>query len=71
MTAQLEMLREKKLDRARKALERARALRRTRRDFGVDGICQHIADVDGDWIENWSDEASISMKEVRENALSL
>lgn len=71
MTAQLEVLREKKIDRAREALERARALRRTRRDFGVDGICQHIADVDGDWIENWSDETSISMKEVRENVLSV
>lgn len=71
MTAQLEILREKKLDRARKALERARDLRRTRRDFGIDGICHHITDVDGDWIENWSDEASISMKEVRENALSV
>lgn len=71
MTAQWEILREKKLDKAREALERARALRRTRRDFGVDGICQHIADVDGDWIENWSDDASISKKEVRENALSV
>ena len=71
MTAQLEILREKKIARAREALERARALRSTRRDFGVDGICQHIADVDGDWIETWLDEASISMKEVRGNVLSV
>lgn len=71
MTAQLEILREKKIARAREALERARALRRTRRDFGVDGICQHIPDVDGDWVETWSDKASICMKEVRGNALSI
>lgn len=64
MTARLEILKEKKLD-------RARVLRRTRRDLGVDGICQHISNVDGDWIENWSDEASLSMKEVRVNALSV
>lgn len=49
-TVDLEVLREQKISRARKALERARNLRRSRGAMGVNGICQHINDVDGDWL---------------------
>lgn len=54
-TANLELLKEQKISRARKALERARNLRLSRGAMGVNGICQHINDVDGDWLEDWTD----------------
>ena len=60
MTTCLETLREKKIARAREALERARSLRRGRKEYGIDGICHHIKDVDGDWLEKWSDPSSVS-----------
>ena len=59
MSGQLEVLREEKINRARVALERARNLRRARRTMGVDGICQYIKDVDGDWLENWKTKEDI------------
>ena len=52
---------EKKTNKAMQALERARALNRSRRAFGVDGICHHVRDVDGDWLENWSEGVSVSL----------
>jgi uncharacterized damage-inducible protein DinB len=55
MSAELELLKEQKVVRALSALQRARSLRNTRRTIGVSGICQHISDVDGDWLENWTD----------------
>ncbi len=36
-------------------VQRARSLRNARRTLGVSGICEHIEDVDGDWLENWTD----------------
>ena len=67
MAPQIETLEEKTIREAREALERARALRRSRRKHGVDGIRQFVADVDGDWMENWSTSASISLNlEVRD-----
>ena len=60
MTTYLETLREKKSLLAREALERARSLRRARKEFGIDRICHHIKDVDGDWLEKWSDPSSVS-----------
>ena len=42
MTTQSVEEREKKISKAMQALERARALERSRRDFGVDGICHHV-----------------------------
>lgn len=56
MTNQLENCREQRISKARAALQRARALRHSRRTLGVDGISQYIEDVDGDWLENWSVE---------------
>ena len=56
MAAQLETSREQRVARAREALQRARSLRATRRAIGVDGICQHVAGVDSNWLENWSEE---------------
>ncbi len=44
---------------ARLALQRVRALRKTRKQFGVNGIHQHITDVEGDWLEMWELEAYI------------
>jgi len=61
MTTQLKNQQEKKISKAMQALERARALNRSRRDFGVDGICRHVRDVDGDWLENWSEGVSVSL----------
>ncbi|WP_017652637.1 hypothetical protein [Fortiea contorta] len=43
------------ISRARVALERARALRHSRRVHDVDGIRQFVKDVDGDWLDNWTD----------------
>lgn len=61
VTTQQETLREKNISRAREALERARALRRARREFGVDGITRYIENVDGEWLEDWSDSNSMPL----------
>lgn len=55
MPTQLEILREQKISKAREALQRVRALRKSTRIFGVDGICQHVEDVDGDWLKDWTE----------------
>lgn len=55
MSAKSEVLREQKVVRAAKALQKARSLRNTRRTIGVGGIIEHIEDVDGDWSENWTE----------------
>jgi hypothetical protein len=52
-TLEREMLREQKISSAREALQRVRALRETRKVAGVEGIRQHVEDVDGDWLEKW------------------
>lgn len=70
MTTQLEILKQQRISGAREALHRARALRSSRRTLGVDGICQHVKDVDGDWLENWSDEKHTSLNtEVHKSSL--
>lgn len=43
------------ITRARVALQRSRELKRSRRAMGVDGIRQFVKDVDGDWLDNWTD----------------
>jgi len=55
-TLEREMLREQKINSAREALQRVRALRETRKVTGVEGIRHHVDDVDGDWLENWTVE---------------
>lgn len=71
MTTCLETLRDKNIGRAREALERARALRRARREFGTDGISRYVKNVDGDWLENWSESSSVSLNcEASESTLS-
>ncbi len=60
MSNNFEATRIQNITRAKAALGRVRSLRRTRRSLGVDGICQHIKDVDGNWLENWMDEKSAS-----------
>lgn len=63
MSGKSEVLREQRFVRASKALQRARSLRSTRRTNGIDGICQHIEDVDGDWLENWTDTENIPIND--------
>ncbi|MEH1814661.1 MAG: hypothetical protein V7K26_30835 [Nostoc sp.] len=48
-------LEKQRVDEARDALQRARDLRHSRRVHGVDGIRQFVKDVDGDWLDNWTD----------------
>ncbi|MBD2415309.1 hypothetical protein H6H01_32275 [Nostoc calcicola FACHB-3891] len=55
MSSQLEALKEQRISRAREALQRSRELRRSRRAMGVDGIRQFVKDVDGDWLNDWTD----------------
>lgn len=72
MSAKSEVLREQKVVRAAKALQRARSLRNTRRTIGVSGIIEHIEDVDGDWLENWTDTPNTLLEdEADKGALSL
>lgn len=60
-TLQQEAIQEQTINTAREALQRVRALRNTRKLSGVDGICQHVEDVEGDWLESWCDEDSSVM----------
>ncbi len=72
MSAKLEVLREQKVVRAAKALQRARSLRNARRTIGVSGILEHIEDVDGDWLENWTDTQNTpANNEADKGALTL
>lgn len=59
MTTQTKEFCKQKVSKAKEALQRARALRESRKVFGVDGINQFVDDVDGDWLENWSEEDTI------------
>ncbi|WP_414544433.1 hypothetical protein [Nostoc sp. CCY0012] len=59
MSYQIEVPKEERITRAREALSRARALRRSRRRMGVDGIHQFVKDVDGDWLENWTETTDV------------
>ena len=61
MTTCLETFRDKNIGRAREALERVRSLRRARQEFGTDGISRYVKDIDGDWLENWSESSSVSL----------
>ncbi len=72
MSAKSEILREQKVVRAVKALQRARSLRNTRITIGVSGICEHIEDVDGDWLESWTDTPNTPANdEAEKDALTL
>lgn len=59
MTAQTQEHRKQKVGKAKEALQQARALRESRKVFGVDGINQFVDDVDGDWLEKWSEEDTL------------
>jgi hypothetical protein len=50
---------EQRISRARDALQRARDLRISRRTRGVNGIRQFVKDVDGDWLNDWTDTTVI------------
>lgn len=65
MSTNLEVTRDQNITRAKAALERVRSIRRTRRSLGVDGICEHVKDVDGNWLENWTDEESAADTSIR------
>ena len=49
------ILKEQRIGRAREALQRARELRQSRRLMGVNGIRQFVKDVDGDWLNDWTE----------------
>jgi len=54
MCSPLDAVRQQKVNKVMQSLKRARALVRSREEFGVDGICNFIEGVDGDWLENWT-----------------
>lgn len=59
MTAQTKEFSRQKVANAKEALQRARALRESRKVFGIDGISQFVDDLDGDWLEKWSEEDTL------------
>ena len=44
------------LARFKKARDASRALQETKLAEGVQGINRYVEDVEGDWLENWSDD---------------
>lgn len=44
------------LARFRKSRDASRALQETKLAEGVKGINRYVKDVEGDWLENWSDD---------------
>ena len=60
MTTQTKEFCKQKVSKAKEALQRARALRKSRKVFGVDGISQFVDDVDGNWLEEWSEADKLS-----------
>lgn len=44
------------LARFKKSLDASRALQETKLAEGVEGINRYVEDVEGDWLETWSDE---------------
>lgn len=72
MSVNLDIFKEQKNLRALEALQRARILRHSRRTAGVDGILRHIENVDGNWLENWTDtEDTLVNDETNKNDLTL
>lgn len=60
MNNQKKTLHKQIVGKEKQAIHRARALRESRKVFGVDGITQLVDDVDGDWLEKWSEEDTFS-----------
>lgn len=69
MSAEFEPVISENVARLREALKRARSLRQSLRNSGVDGIYEHVEDVDGDWLENWTDEDIAVMDETASNTV--
>lgn len=44
------------LARFKKSRDASRALQETKLAEGVEGIHRYVEDVEGDWLENWSDD---------------
>ncbi len=59
MSANFEPVISENVARVREALKRARSLRQSLRTSGIDGIYEHVSDVDGNWLENWTDTEDI------------
>lgn len=55
MSYQVEIPKEQRITRAREALESVRELRRAKKRLGVDAIYEFVKDIDGNWLENWTD----------------
>ncbi|WP_375514657.1 hypothetical protein [uncultured Nostoc sp.] len=65
MSYQVEIPKEQRIARAKEALESVRELRRAKKRMGVDAIYQFVKDVDGDWLENWTDASDVEIKTER------
>lgn len=55
--------------RVREALKRVRSLRESILAKGIDGIYDHVSDVDGNWLENWTDEDIVVIEEAPSNTM--
>ncbi len=51
-----------KVSKAKEALQRARASRKSRKVFWVDGISQLVDDVNGDWLKKWTEEDTLGVR---------
>lgn len=70
MSANSEPVISENVARAREALQRVRSLRESILSKGIDGIYDHVKDVDGDWLENWTEDAEdIVVDEVTSNTV--
>ena len=57
MSANSEPVISENVARAIEALQRVRSLRESILAKGIDGIYDHFEDIDGDWLENWTEDA--------------
>ncbi len=69
MSANIEPVISENVARAIEALERVRSLRESILAKGIDGVYDHFEDVDGDWLENWTDEDIAVMDEAASNSV--
>ncbi|MDZ8071092.1 MAG: hypothetical protein RMY64_36650 [Nostoc sp. DedQUE08] len=69
MSLPMKTAREQKIDEVMQSLQRARDLVRSREEFGVDGIDNFVQNVEGDWLERWPAESSLSLQETIQSGL--
>ncbi|BAZ13592.1 hypothetical protein NIES4071_54310 [Calothrix sp. NIES-4071] len=69
MSANFEPVISENVARAIEALQRVRSLRESILAKGIDGIYDHFEDVDGDWLENWTDEDIVEIDKAASNTV--